>query len=338
MEYRELNARGASLRVSAVGFGVWTVGTTWWGMHDRDEGIALLRRAYELGVTFFDTGDTYANGAAETIMADALGDVRDRIVIATKFGYDIYGNAERPNQQERPQDWSPKYMRFALEQSLKRLRTDYIDYYQLHNPRVEDIQRDDLFEALEQAQQEGLIRAYGVALGPALDLRQIDEGKTAVQRGAPPQIIYNALEQELGEGIFPLAREVGTSVLVRVPHASGLLDGTAKQATEFPEGDHRRWRMNTPEKRQMWEEGIAKAESLSFLADGRTLGQAAIQFVLREPSVTSVLPNIYNREALEEFAAACEANPLTGAEYDRVQALYRAGFGLRATSVAGGAS
>ncbi len=338
MEYRQLNAKGASLRVSAVGFGVWTVGTTWWGMHDRAEGIALLRRAYELGVTFFDTGDTYANGAAETIMAEALGDVRDRIVIATKFGYDIYGNAERPNQQERPQDWSPKYMRFALEQSLMRLGTDYIDYYQLHNPRVEDIQRDDLFEALERAQQEGLIRAYGVALGPALDLRQIDEGRAAVQRGAPPQIIYNALEQELGAGIFPLAREAGTSVLVRVPHASGLLDGTAKQSTEFAEGDHRRWRMNTPEKRQVWEEGIAKAEALSFLAEGRTLGQAAIQFVLEEPSVASVLPNIYNREALEEFATAPEATPLTTNDYDRVQALYHAGLGLRPAAVAGGAS
>lgn len=335
MEYRELKANGRSMKVSAVGFGVWTVGTTWWGMHDRSEGIALLRRAFELGVTFFDTGDTYANGAAETIMAEALGDVRDRLVIATKFGYDIYSSAERPNQQERAQDWTPRYMRHALEQSLKRLGTDYVDYYQLHNPRLDAIARDDLFDELERAREEGLIRGYGVALGPALDLRQIEEGRAALRRGAPPQIIYNALEQELGEGVFPLAREKGTSVLVRVPHASGLLDGTAAQNGDFHEGDHRRWRINTPEKRQMWEEGIAKSEALAFLTNGRTLGQAALQFVLREPSVASVLPNIYNRAALEEFAAACETTPLADAEFDRVQELYRAGFRLRDTVAPG---
>ena len=335
MEYRGLKANGRSMTVSAIGFGVWTVGTTWWGMHDRSEGIALLRRAFELGVTFFDTGDTYANGAAETIVAEALGEVRDKIVIATKFGYDIYSSAERPNQQERPQDWSPKYMRHALQQSLKRLGTDYIDHYQLHNPRLDAIGRDDLFDELERAREEGLIRGYGVALGPALDLRQIEEGRAALGRGAPPQIIYNALEQELGDGVFPLAQENGTSVLVRVPHASGLLDGTAAASGDFPEGDHRRWRINTPEKRRIWEEGIAKSEALAFLANGRTLGQAALQFVLREPAVASVLPNIYNCAALGEFAAACEANPLEAAEFERVQDLYRTGFRLRDTVAPG---
>ncbi len=336
MEYRELRGSGGSLTVSAVGFGVWTVGTTWWGVHDRNEGIALLRRAFELGVTFFDTGDTYANGAAETILAEALGDVRDQVVIATKFGYDIYSNAERPNQQERPQDWSPKYMRFALEQSLKRLGTDYIDYYQLHNPRIDAITNDDLFAELERARQEGLIRGYGVALGPALDLRQVEEGQAALRRGVPPQIIYNALEQELGELTFPVAREVGTSVLVRVPHASGLLDGTAARSGEFPEGDHRRWRINTPEKRQLWEQGIAKSEALRFLvSNNRTLGQAALQFVLREPSVASVLPNIYNMAALEEFAGACDAPMLEDSQYEQLQDLYRSGFRLREATAQG---
>jgi aryl-alcohol dehydrogenase-like predicted oxidoreductase len=322
MEIRELRTGHATLPVSAIGFGVWTVGTPWWGIQDRAEGIRLLRHAYERGVTFFDTGDTYASGAAETIVAEALGDVRERIVIATKFGYDIYSNAERPNQQERPQDWSPRYMRYALEQSLKRLNTDYIDYYQLHNPRLDAIGRDDLFEELERAREEGLIRAYGVALGPALDLRQIDEGLAAVERGVPPQIIYNALEQQLGEGIFPLAREKGISTLVRVPHASGLLDGTAQRSTEFPEGDHRRWRINTPEKRQLWEEGLARGEALSFLAsEQRTLGQAALQFVLREPSVASVLPNIYGRAALDEFIDACDTPAITDDECARIRGI-----------------
>jgi aryl-alcohol dehydrogenase-like predicted oxidoreductase len=84
MEYRDL--RGTDLKVSAVGFGVWTVGTTWWGVRERADGIRMLREAFDLGLNFFDTGDTYADGAAETILQEALGDVRERILIATKFG------------------------------------------------------------------------------------------------------------------------------------------------------------------------------------------------------------------------------------------------------------
>ncbi len=335
MDYRRLD--GTPLTVSAVGFGVWTVGTTWWGVKDHEEGKRLLRTAFDLGVTFFDTADTYADGAAETIVAEALGDVRDRVVIATKFGYDIYSNAGRPNQQERPHDWSPAYMRRALEGSLRRLGTDYIDYYQLHNPRVDAIARDDLFAELDRARDEGLIRAYGVALGPAFDLRQIDEGLAAIGRGAPPQIIYNMLEPELGEGIFPAARDRGVGVLARVPHASGLLDGTASRATQFAEGDHRRWRINSPEKRALWEDGLAKAERLAPLADGRTLGQAAIQYILREPSMASVIPNIYDEDGLREFAAATDARPLTDAECGWLAELRADGFGLRQAAAAGGA-
>lgn len=327
MKYRPIN--GTPLTVSEVGFGVWTVGTTWWGIRDRAVGISLLRRAFELGITFFDTADTYADGAAETILEEALGPVRDQIVIATKFGYDIYSQAARPAQQERAHDWSPAYMRRALENSLRRLGTDRIDYYQLHNPRIDALRRDDLFAELEKAKDQGLIRAYGVALGPALEMRQAEEGIAAINRGAPPQIIYNLMEQELGEAVFPRARGAGVSVLVRVPHASGLLDGTAARAGEFAEGDHRRWRTNTPEKLDAWKSALSKVDRLQFLERRRTLGQAAIQFILREPSVASVIPNIYDQAALEEFAAAPESPALTTGELDQVQALYREGFGVR---------
>ncbi|MDW8046843.1 MAG: aldo/keto reductase [Chloroflexota bacterium] len=328
MEYRTL--AGTGLTVSAVGFGVWTVGTTWWGIRDRQLGIRLLREAFDLGITFFDTADTYAAGEAETILRDALGSVRDRIVIGTKFGYDIYTYPETHGQRERPHDWSPAYMRKALEGSLRRLGTDYIDYYQLHNPRLDAILNDELWEALDRAKQEGLIRAYGVALGPALDVRQIEEGIAAIERrGAPPQIIYNLFEQELGRGIFPVARAFGVGVLVRVPHASGLLDGTVQATTTFEPGDHRAWRVTTDERRTAWlEDGLRKVERLRFLTEGRTLGQAAIQFVLHEPSVASVLPNIYDSAQLREFARFDEARPLSDEEYARVQALYERNFDL----------
>lgn len=329
MRYREM--QGTPLTVSEVGFGVWTVGTTWWGVRDRQTGIRLLRQAFDLGITFFDTADTYANGEAETILQEALGDVRDQIVIGSKFGYDIYNNAESPGQQERPHDWSPKYMRYALERSLERLGTDHIDLYQLHNPRLDAIRKYDLFEELERAKSDGLIRAYGTALGPAFDLRQADEGIESVRlRQAPPQVIYNLLEQGIGAAIFPVAREQGVSVVARVPHASGLLDGSVHKDTVFAPGDHRNWRVTTNEKRKAFmEDGLAKVEQLAFLTEGRTMGQAAIQFILHEPSVASVLPNIYDEEGLREFATFDSAAPLSGGEYAEIQQRHANNFGLQ---------
>lgn len=338
MRYRPL--AGTPLTLSAVGFGVWTVGTTWWGVKDRETGIALLRHAFDLGVTFFDTADTYASGEAETILAEALGDHRDEIVIGSKFGYDIYNHPERPSQQERPHDWSPGYLRKAITESLRRLGTDHIDLYQLHNPRLDAIQRDDLWLELAALKREGLVRAVGVALGPALDVRQAAEGVEAIERrGAAPQIIYNLLEQVLGETVFPAAREHGVGVVVRVPHASGLLDGTVAADTTFAPGDHRNWRVTTSEKRRLWlEDGIEKVKRLDFLRRGRTIGQAAIRFILHEPSVASVLPNIYDLAGLEEFAAAGGMPAMPEDEFDRVQGLYARNFDLHLAAIAGGTS
>ncbi|QFP77331.1 aldo/keto reductase [Deinococcus sp. AJ005] len=328
MEYREL--KGTDLTVSAVGFGVWTVGTTWWGVKDEQMGKRLLREAYDLGVTYFDNADTYASGRAEEMQREALGDVREKIVIGTKFGYDIYNNPDRPGQQERPHDWTPAYLRKALEGSLKRLGTDYIDFYQLHNPRVDAIALDDLWAELDKLKSEGLIRAYGTALGPALNERQIEEGIATVRdRHAPTQIIYNLLEQMLGEQILPVAEAEGVSIVARVPHASGLLEGFMTKDTEFEPGDHRNWRMTTNAKKKAWmEDGLKKVEDLQQFVNGRTIGQLAIQFALHSPMMASILPNIYDNKGLKEYVAAFGARPLGQDEYDAIQTLYRANFGL----------
>jgi len=286
-------------------------------------------------VTLFDNGDTYASGRAEEMQREALGDVRDRIVVATKFGYDIYNNPERPGQQERPHDWSPAYLRKALEGSLRRLGTDRIDYYQLHNPRLDAIQpgsplADDLFAELEALKTEGLIRAYGTALGPALNERQIEEGIASVkERRAPTQIIYNLLEQLLGEPILPVAEEVGVGVLARVPHASGLLEGYMDLNTTFEPGDHRNWRMTTNEKRKAWmEDGLKKVELLQPFLGGRHIAQLALQFALHSPAMASVIPNIYDEAGLNLYTSLDSVAPLTEDEYGQIQSLYADNFGL----------
>ena len=319
--------------VSEIGFGVWTVATSWWGVTDEAFGVRLLQQAADLGITFFDTADTYGNGLGETLLAKALGSRRDQIVIGTKFGYDFYHHASRRGHEELPHDWRPEYVRFALEESLKRLQTDRIDLYQLHNPRLDALQRDDLFATLEALKREGKIRAFGPALGPAIAERQVEEGVYAIERRHSDVvfIIYNLLEQMLGQGLFDASRRQRSSLLVRVPHASGLLDGTVKPETVFGEDDHRFHRVSTEDRKRQWQvNGLKKVEQLRFLWEGRgrTLAQAAIQYILAEPSVASVLPNIYNETLLREFAAASDLPPLAAEDLARVNALYAENFGL----------
>src|SRR5688500_523611 len=114
-----------NIDVSVVGFGVWTVSTAMWGVTDHAIRIRLLRRALDLGITFFVTADVYGHGEGETILAEALGDRRDQAMIATKSGYDFYNPpGSQAGQRERPHDWSPSFVRKACEQSLRRLTTD----------------------------------------------------------------------------------------------------------------------------------------------------------------------------------------------------------------------
>ena len=332
MQYRNFGT--TDLTASVVGFGVWTVSTRMWGVTDEAVRLRLLRRAFELGVTFYDTADVYGDGLGETILAEALGAHRDEMTIATKFGYDWYtAPGEQAGQKERPHDWSPTYIKRACEESLKRLDTDRIDLYQLHNPRVEALQQDDLFATLEELKAEGKIRHYGAALGPAIDIRQAEEGAVAfrTRQMTSVQIIYNLLEQMLGPDVFEAARETGGGVMCRVPHASGLLEGSYTAQTEFAPGDHRNFRVSTNEKRKAWlEDGLVKIEKLDFLVKGtgRTLGQAALQWLWSEPLLATALPNIYDEKQLEELCAACDAAPLTADEVAKVQDLYAHNFGL----------
>jgi aryl-alcohol dehydrogenase-like predicted oxidoreductase len=333
MKYRVL--KGTSLEVSEVGFGVWTVGTKMWGVadDDYDTGVRLLRQAVDLGVTFFDTADVYGDGKGETVLAQAFAGRRDEIVIATKFGYDFYNHpGVQAGQRERPHNWSPDFIRMACEQSLRRLQTDHIDFYQLHNPRIETIRNDDVFRTLQELRDSGKILAFGVALGPAIDRRQIAEGIAALrERGAHVQIIYNLFERMIGEPIFPVAQECNLNVFTRVPHCSGLLEGVYSEKTTFSKDDHRSFRVADDEKRKAWLlDGLKKVEHVSFLTKetGRTLGQAAIRFILTEPSIGSVLPNMYNEQQLQEFAAASDTPDLTADELAALSELHARNYGL----------
>ena len=327
MRYRKLG--DTDIRVSEVGFGVWTVSTGWWGEVDERRSVDLLRKAYEKGINYFDTADTYGSGLGETLLADAFGGMRDEVVISTKIGYDFYNHTKRRGQQERPQDWSEDFIRFALEQSLERLGTDYVDLLQLHNTKMDAIDNDRLFELLEEFKSEGKARSYGVALGPKIGW--LEEGLRAMRERniAGLQMIYNLLEQDPGRGLIEAARETDASLVVRVPHSSGMLEGKYDENTTFAKNDHRRHRP-----KEWLTSGLKKVEQLSFLTESgeRTLGQAALKFVLAAPEIVSTLPNIYDEAQLEEFAAAPDVPDLTDEELSRVAELYENDFGLEKQS------
>ena len=176
MKYRTLPQ--TEIELSEIGFGVWTVATNWWGHIEDNDKRLLLENAIELGINFFDTADTYGEGFGEEVLSKYISHKRHDIVIATKFGYDFYDKTPRIGHQERPQKFEPDFIKFACEQSLKRLKTDYIDIYQLHNPRIDTIEQDYVFETLEELKSEGKILHYGSALGP--DIGWFEEGLSLI--------------------------------------------------------------------------------------------------------------------------------------------------------------
>ncbi len=324
MKYRTLP--NTDVTVSEVGFGLWTTSTGWWGEKTDAEAVALLHEALDLGITTFDAADTYGNGRSEEQLAKAFAGRRERVVYATKFGYDWYHHAgERKGQNEIEQDFSPQFVRYALEQSLRRLGTDYIDVWQMHNARMEQIQDGALIALLEQCKAEGKIRTWGIALGPAIGW--LWEGVEAARVNAPVvQMIWNALEQFPGDEMIAAANEraADTTYFIRVPHSSGMLEGKYTAETVFPPTDHRSHRP-----RQWLINGVKKVQTLRFLEEpGRTLGQAAIQWLLAEPRVMTVLPNIYDAEQMREFAAAPNTPPLSVDELAKIAALRATNFGV----------
>jgi len=161
-----------AVRVSEVGFGLWTTATGWWGEMTDEEAVALLHEAHDLGITLYDAADTYGNGRSEEQLASAFEARRDAVVYSTKFGYDFYTFAgERKGQNEIPQDFSPAFVRYALEQSLRRLKTDYIDI----SPRSKTT-------SSSRSWSRSATRARSAVSASRLGLRSAGSSKAAKQR------------------------------------------------------------------------------------------------------------------------------------------------------------
>jgi aryl-alcohol dehydrogenase-like predicted oxidoreductase len=321
---------GTDIKVSEVGFGTWTLSTGWWGEKTDDEAVEMLRAAQrDYGINFFDTADTYGNGRGEKQLAAAFRGKRDEVVYATKIGYDIYDAAAqqaRRGQSELPQKFDRDYMRYAIDKCLERLATDHIDVLQLHNIKMEHVRDPAIWQALREMRDEGLIRVWGAAFGPAIgwlyEAVELCERESDV---GTIQMIWNVLEQHPGTAMIDAARELAPECCfnIRVTHASGMLEGKYTEETVFPANDHRRHRP-----RSWLVKGVQKVRTLDFLTTQMTLGQAALKWLLAESRVVTTLPNIYDMEQLREFAEASDKPDLSLAQMQQVAELAERNFGV----------
>ena len=300
MHYRKLGNTGIS--VSEIGFGGWAIGgladaagtPLGWGRTSDDESLAAIRRARELGVTFFDTADSYGFGRSESLMGIVLSRHRNDVVIATKVGVarDVNGRVQK--------DFSRKHISHAVDGSLKRLRTDYIDLYQLHNPTVDELRRDDIHEAMDRLQEVGKIRFWGVSVTTP------EEGIEIINRGwgYALQVLYNVLNQAPAQELFPLAKQKGYGIIARVPLASGLLTGKYRPDTVFAQTDVRQ-NFLTPKR---LEEALARVDEARSIIGGtaRSLAEGALRFVLANDAVSTVIPGAKNVRQVEMNVAADE--------------------------------
>lgn len=304
MRYRPLGQTG--LEISEVGFGGLAIGGNAYGNSygttDDAASVAAIRAAYDAGCNFFETADLYGYGHSEELLAQALAGIHPKPVIATKIGRNFYGGSART-------DLCPTYLRFAIDMSLNRLRTGRLDICQLHNPPLDVISRGEAVTALEELRQQGKIGIIGASVFTKEEaLCCLTDPRIEVV-----QVVYSLLYREMESPVFEAARAQGTAIIAREPLAHGFLAGKRAPSDPFELGDIRclmppghRAKLTGVTQR------VREVLAARTAAGGpvRTLAQVALQFVLRHPAVSVVIPGIKTAEQAWENMAASDLGPL----------------------------
>ncbi len=316
MKYRTFGQTG--IKVSEIGIGAFPISgvyqqadgsRTGWTGTDEQQSIALIHRAEELGVNLIDSAESYGTGHSEEIVGQALQGRRDKWIIATKVSPNNGLDANDPDLSAQAR----KRIVEAVEGSLKRLDTDYIDIYQLHAIPLEGAM-PAVMETLAKLRDEGKIRWYGVSTNDreAIDkLRGLGEIHML-------QIGYNLLERD-ADDLLHFAKQENIGTLIRVPLAKGMLTGKYFQSSEIPKEDIRYERFNRPGS----VDAFQKLPALGFLAEntGRTMVQAALRFTLDHPGTSSVIAGAKTMQQIEQNVAAINVPPLTESELQRAFAI-----------------
>jgi len=310
---RDLGRSG--IVVSGMGLGCWAIGGPFWrgdipvgwGEVDDDESIRALQRAFDLGVTFFDTADVYGTGHSERILGRALADVRDQVVIATKFG-NIFDEESR---QITGSSSDPDYIRQACEDSLTRMNTDYIDLYQLHSGGLSIEDARPVRDTLEELVAEGKIRAYGWSTDDPERARFFAEGEHCTSVQHQMNVLNDA------PAMIELCEARNLASINRGPLAMGLLSGKYDEDSKLPENDVRG--ENAPSWMKYFKDGKPNPVFLEKLraireiltADGRTLVQGALGWIWARSEQTVPIPGFRTVDQVEENAKAMDLGPLS---------------------------
>jgi aryl-alcohol dehydrogenase-like predicted oxidoreductase len=278
MDYKKYTH--SKLKVSTLGFGGFTLGNISQGkIMSEQEGIKLVKSAFDAGINFFDTAPNYALGMSETIIGKALSEVREHVLINTKFGH----------HTDNRIDFSSDLIEPSILSSLKRLQTTYLDSILLHNPPMDILRgKTEHFTILENLKQKGLIRAYGVSIDT---YEELDTVLTCLNVDVI-ELLFNIFAQS-SRALFHLVKEKNISLVIKVPLDSGWLTGKYTQADRFQ--DIRiRWDHQTKNKRH---ELVTKLFSLT---EDKHLSKYALGFIWSYPEVTTVIPGIKTQEQLND--------------------------------------
>jgi aryl-alcohol dehydrogenase-like predicted oxidoreductase len=299
----------SKLMTSEVGVGAWAMGGGW-GPVDDDAAVAAIHKAIEAGISFIDTADVYGEGHSEELIGKALeGNARHRAIIATKAGL----------KSPSGNDFSPAHIAEALEASLRRLNTEWVDLFQLHNPTQAALEDAELWEMLRRLKSEGKIKAYGASVGSPRDaMKAMENGDVDTV-----QVVFNVIDQE-ARALFETARSRNVGVIARVPLASGFLTGKYAINHRFDRSDWR-GRLGEPRRRLM----LRRAASLEPVAEalGSTRAQAALAFVLSYPDVAVTIPGARTPEQVLENAGASDFAPLPEQWLAHLERAYEAAEG-----------
>jgi aryl-alcohol dehydrogenase-like predicted oxidoreductase len=292
MRYVELGKSG--LRVSRICFGTWQFGGGW-GALDRDDALAAVRTALDVGVTFFDTAQAYGFGESEELLAEGLGDDihRDDVIVATKGGL-------RPIEGGITRDTSAAFLRDGVEKSLRHLGVEAIDLYQVHWPH-HDTPFEETGAALQELKDEGKIRHVGVSNFSPAEMEELSR-TVEVETDQPP---YNLFNRGIESEVLPWCHEHDVGVLVYGPLSHGLLSGRFDPA-KLDDDDWRRG--HEPFEGEALERNLEAVERLSeFAAErGVTLAQLAVAWVLAQPGVHVAIAGARRPAHVEGIAPAAE--------------------------------
>ncbi len=302
MKYRKLGK--SDIVVSEIGFGAWGIGGSSgghiaYGSTDDNESCLALRLAYDLGITFYDTSDFYGHGHSETLIGKTFKDARDKIVIATKVGL-IKGDGTT--------DFSLAHIKSSLEKSLRRLQTDYIDVYQLHNPPIHDMEKNgEIMITFQELIKQGKVRLLGIST------RSPDDALKAVKKLGfkVVQVNFNLVDQRvLLNGLFDYCESQGIGIISRTPLCFGFLTGNYSKDSHFDTHDHRRY--FSDDQLELWEQAISLFRKDVPAHDEMNNAHFALRFCLSHPAISSVIPGMLNRKEVKENVASSEFGPLPG--------------------------